>query len=554
MADRSRRVALAAIVLPFWLLAMSGFARAFTVTNTNDTGSGSLRAAITSANAAPTAVNNIDFTVSGTIILGSSLPPIANTSPGSLTIDGSGHSITVDGNNAVQILIVNSGATLTLNNLTIAKGSTQTTSPFAGGGILNHGTLTVTNSTLSDNFAPGAGGGIDNQGTATVTNSTFSGNNVIHEGGAIDNSGTLTVTNSTFIGNEADGEIGGGAISNGGTLRVTNSTFFENRGAEQDIKPSTIFDGIAPGTGGIFNGGSATLKGTILADETGGNCGATVTPPITDAGYNISDDDTCGFTMAPTGTSINNSTMVHLDPLGLQNNGGPTNTIALEMDSEGVDFIPIAKCTDQSSPTPQLLTSDQRGFPRPDPANLNFCDAGAYELQATPIVIEPNGERLQIVHSSTPSGNQLNTAFTFIENASPTCDAALDAFNGITVTLSTGSCADLGNNALSLSLDAFSVHTVNHQSYGTFFFGDPPFTLSVRMVELPMPSAPACGEWTMNLELTGLDLTFLGDGPFALILSNSDGDTGCLDITNAIVGNQIPTPPSHSVRRGTRRR
>src|SRR6202035_3318898 len=91
MADRNPRFTFAAIALPLLLLAMSGLARAatFTVNTTADTGPGSLRAAITSANAAPTVVNNINFTVSGTITLGSSLPAIANTSPGSLTIDGS---------------------------------------------------------------------------------------------------------------------------------------------------------------------------------------------------------------------------------------------------------------------------------------------------------------------------------------------------------------------------------------------------------------------------------------------------------------------------------
>jgi len=51
---------------------------------------------------------------------------------------------------------------------------------------------------------------------------------------------------------------------------------------------------------------------------------------------------------------------------------------------------------------------------------------------------------------------------------------------------------------------------------------------------------------------TGLDTSGLGNGPFALVLSNPDGDTGCFDSTNAIVGNQIPTP-RRIVRRGVRR-
>ncbi len=72
------------------------------------------------------------------------------------------------------------------------------------------------------------------------------------------------------------------------------------------------------------------------------------------------------------------------------------------------------------------------------------------------------------------------------------------------------------------------------------------------MVELLTPAAPACGEWTINIEVAGVDSASMGNGPFALVLSNPDGDTGCFDITNAIVGNQIPTP-TRKVRRGVRR-
>jgi hypothetical protein len=80
----------------------------------------------------------------------------------------------------------------------------------------------------------------------------------------------------------------------------------------------------------------------------------------------------------------------------------------------------------------------------------------------------------------------------------------------------------------------------------------PPETISARMVELPTPGAPACGEWTVNIEVTGVDTSSLGDGPFALILTNPDGNTECFDVTNAIVGSQID-PPKRTVRRDVRR-
>ena len=256
--------------------------------------------------------------------------------------------------------------------------------------------------------------------------------------------------------------------------------------------------------------------------------------------------------MAPSGTSINNSTTLHLDPAGLANNGGPTQTIALEPNSQAIDFIPVADCTDQSSPTPLPVTTDQRGYPRPDPGNPDFCDAGAFELQTMPFALAPNSERLQIARSATPYSDQVNMAFTFTENGFPSCDAGDNAFNGFTVLLRSGRCEALDDASLELMLEPWVVHTVNHQSYGTIFQSIPRETVSARMVALPTPASPACGEWTVNIEVAGIDSYGLGNGPFALVLSNPDGDTGCFDITNAIVGNQIPTP-SHSVRRGVRR-
>ena len=632
MADRSRRIELAAVVLPLLVLAMSGFACAatFTVMNTNDTGSGSLRDAITSANTTPTVVNNINFNVSGTITLGSPLPTIVNTSPGSLTIDGSGHAITVDGANLYQIFNVNLGATLNLQFLTLAHGVVvaNVEGVGQGGAILNDGgTLKVSNCTFLDNQAigsavsgsgtgaPGRGGAIWDVGPLTVTDCTFSGNQAtggagvstgvgggIGEGGAIFNDGDMTVDGSTFSDNHVSGGVGDGAVGgNGkggaigyedGTATVINSTFSANQaiggsgssggdgvgGAIFSVPALTVtndtFSGnhatgtgggidnegpltvtnstfsnnsAAVGGGGIDNEplGTTMLKSTILATEPGGNCGGL----ITDAGYNISDDVSCPLA---SGTSVNGSTTLHLDPLGLQNHGGPTKTIALESNSQAVDFIPVAACKDQSSPTPLPLTTDQRGLPRPDPDNPDFCDAGAFELQTTPFVIAPNSERLQIARSNIPDSDHINMAFTFTENGFPACDAADDAFNGFFLVLESGTCAVHDHTSVLFFLDSWVVHTVNHQSYGTLFNADPPLTVSARMVELPTPAAPACGEWTLNLEIAGIDSTPLGDGPFSLILGNTDGDTECFDITNAIVGSQTPPPP-HGVRRRKRR-
>jgi hypothetical protein len=320
------------------------------VTSTADTSTTAcvLRDAISVANAGGGAVNGcaaitdtaftIDFQsgLTGTITLGSALPTIT----GNLTINGptTAPGITIDGNNAYRVLFV-SGGTLSINDLTIANG----------------------------NPAGGGGGGIflDNAGILTVTNSTFSGNSGKFGGGInIQDDSTLTVTNSTFSGNTA--AAGGGIYSQSGTVTVTNSTFFGNRAV------ATNGGGI-----GIFSGGTLNLKGTILADSTGANCGSFFDSTINDIGYNIADDDSCNFTTT-TSQVITPTSAIGLAS-ALAQNGGPTQTIALN-GTPANTFIPAADCTDQSR---DPLTTDQRGFVRPVNGT---CSAGAYQYaSALPI-------------------------------------------------------------------------------------------------------------------------------------------------------------------------
>jgi hypothetical protein len=96
MAGSKRRFSLSAILLPLLFLTMSGLARAatITVTNLNDTGPGSLRAALT----AHASGDTINFSVSGTITIHSELPGPTDT----LTIDGSGQSVILSGNASIS--------------------------------------------------------------------------------------------------------------------------------------------------------------------------------------------------------------------------------------------------------------------------------------------------------------------------------------------------------------------------------------------------------------------------------------------------------------------
>ncbi len=197
----------------------------------------------------------ITFACSGDIKLSSTLKIT-----GSMILDGSGQSVTLDGGDSLQILYVNNGVTFTLKALTIAHGVralnadrtsagggldndggtvTISNSTFSGnsasygGGLENgYGTVSISNSTFSGNSAPGpapaaSGGGLDNfGGTVSISNSTFSGNSAFYGGGLSNLGGPLSISNSTFSGNSAS--YGGGGLSNGGTLSISNSTFSGN--------------------------------------------------------------------------------------------------------------------------------------------------------------------------------------------------------------------------------------------------------------------------------------------------------------------------------------
>ena len=212
-------------------------------------------------------------------------------------------------------------------------------------------------------MAPAAAG-IYNYGTLNVSSSTFSGNSAGAyygaSGGGIENAGgTLTVSNSTFSGNSATSsdlvESAGGGISNGGTLTVTNSSFSGNTASQG---------------GGFWNSGTATFKNTIVANNRpGGNCrGAT----IIDGGGNLSYPGTA----CP---GINANPM--LGPL--QNNGGPTETMALGPGSAAIDAGNDAICA--ADPVNNL---DQRGVTRPHRIALRHRRrrTGALSVAAIPNV------------------------------------------------------------------------------------------------------------------------------------------------------------------------
>jgi CSLREA domain-containing protein len=149
---------------------------------------------------------------------------------------------------AFRILRIGSGVSVKLTNLTIRGGKTDR----GGGGIINFGTLVLTDCTMSDNSAH-EGGGIDNHGPLTLLNSTIRRNSADFIGGGVANHNfdTVTIANTTFANNSASALVAGGIWNLGGTLVLTNSLVVSNTG------------------GGIYNTGTATVISTRIADNSG---------------------------------------------------------------------------------------------------------------------------------------------------------------------------------------------------------------------------------------------------------------------------------------------
>ncbi len=351
----------------------------FTVTNTNDSGAGSLRQAVLDANSNPgTDVIVFDSTVFST-------PRTINLTTGelvisdSVTIQGPGANLLTvqrDFNAATNFRVFNiqsRGLTVSISGMTISNGNAVGTS---GGGINCQSNLTLTNVHVTGNQASIGGGVALDFADGTFASCTFSGNIAGTQGGGIefesDGGRTLGLTNSTVSGNTANGSGAGGGIFHGsgsghGFLAAFNCTIANNSGANGG--------GIHTVAGGSAANQAATLlNNTIIANNTPTNLvkatfsGATAA--VGSQGFNLSDNYNGAVTLV--------STDLTGQPLlgALSFNGGTTPTHALLGGSPALD-------------KGNGSGIDQRGLARGfnittiSPANGgNDSDIGAVEMQA----------------------------------------------------------------------------------------------------------------------------------------------------------------------------
>lgn len=274
------------------------------VTNTNDSGGGSLRKAIldTEANAG---ADTILFSLPGsgpwTITLAGPLPAI--TKP--LTIIGPGQGqLTIQGNNTFRLVTVNApGQAVSISGLRLTKG--RATGSYGGnlrsiggdltlhdvaltdgtadddqggaGAYLSNGTIALGSVLVSGNVAKGtntfgSGAGLnvsEYQGSVSVTidtsviadnTSTFfraGGLMLSRASGVAGRTLSVTLANSLVSGNKAEPNSGAGIYNDHGTLILEHSTVGDNSGQAEGA--------------GIYNqGGDVTLTGSTLRGNTAG--------------------------------------------------------------------------------------------------------------------------------------------------------------------------------------------------------------------------------------------------------------------------------------------
>ena len=295
----------------------------------------------------------VTFACDGTIILANTITNVSDT-----RLDGSGHQVTISGNN-VRVFYVNTNVNFTVLNLTIADAKSQ-----GGSAILNlGGTVNLTGVTFRSNTAininvpndgmttQASGGAIFNRGeTVAASNCSFVGNaaqsfarDIMPSrawGGAIRNeAGQVDLRSCTFVSNQASGAAGalgiyllvsspgfGGAIHNSGAMTLDLCTFAGNSasgGSGLDGWEYSYHPAGYPGSEG--SGGAIFNQGTLAADRTTLS-GNTATGGGGGSGRNGSYTDQNGYPGGP-GGGANGAAICNLGSLRITRSTLASNVV-----------------------------------------------------------------------------------------------------------------------------------------------------------------------------------------------------------------------------------
>ena len=372
----------------------------FTVTNTNDSGTGSLRWAFDQADASSSA-DTIDFSSffanTGRVIHLTSASVNLNSGTGTTTINGPGpnflaiqndvdltdvygdtHALTVHGSSMVlnNVSILNSGGGYRLSGGAISAGNSN---------------ITVNNCWLQSNSATnfGSGGAIysGGSGSLTITDSLLANNQAYFDGGCVAVSGgvALTISGSSLYGNSAFGYGGGGVMFYGtSSATIVNTTLSGNRGygggggirveatGTVTIRDSTIANNSAyqgafnqPYGGGIYvRAGTVQLSNTLLAGNGIGPEPSDVTGTITSLGNN-------GISTTAGATGFSNADLRNVN----------LNIGALQVTTQNgrwQAYHPLLSGSPALNAGTSHGTTDQRGFLR---QSGSAQDIGSVEMQ-----------------------------------------------------------------------------------------------------------------------------------------------------------------------------
>jgi hypothetical protein len=435
------------LAIVFWTavstlgLAQSASAANFIVSNTADSGAGSLRQAVLDANAAAGA-DNVNFgalfNTPQTITLTSGEIPITSQ----VYINGPLAKLTIDGNLAGRIFNINDGdagvTPVTLSQLSLVRGASPQPAGRGGAIYIANETLTLFDCTFANNFSNDSGGAININGpdgplspvTLYVVRCTFNNNQAPNNGGGAISSYApldLNINESTFRGNSA---FGGGAIGQfyGGSLNIFASTFFVNQALHVDggalflnsafssvvITNSTFAQNAANNNGGAialmtvssigsglnilnstFGNNGALVSGGAICRRDGSTASITLTstlfwsngprnifgPDCYTQGTVTADRVLIGSTAGITTFNADAFTTANVGVSPRVNflapNGGLTETYSLKPGSIAID----------NGSNPLTFMFDQRGagYARDKDGNCNgtaVADIGAFEAQA----------------------------------------------------------------------------------------------------------------------------------------------------------------------------
>lgn len=439
----SRQHPLAVCVAALVSITTPAIALCVAVTNCNDVGPNSLRAAVT--NTLTGGIIDMTSLTCSTITLEDAQIVIPQND---LTLLGPDNRVTIahDGNYD-RVLNHQGSGTLKLENVNVMLGNPYSATHYVTGGcIYSAGSVYLKNSSVTDcaadaNKLLAQGGGIFTIRDLTLINATIAGNaagtqySVQGEGGGAHVGGSLNAVSSSIRNNSAKGTYnsfhGGvgvykGFSISGSTISGNSASIIAGLAAIQStgvgiLDNSTISGNHASSRiGGAYLSIPATIRNSTIAFNTaaiGKVQSYYQSPGLATGGYNATITIDLESSIISNNTYLSNGTMIENDfgqlsfGSGIITVAGQHNLIVASLTTFAPNVVTVTSCPllgplrNNGGPTqthallthspaidagsnPILQEYDQRGAPykRSDGVFANFTDIGAYEVQQEDVV------------------------------------------------------------------------------------------------------------------------------------------------------------------------